>query len=146
MDLRVLVLTRDLGLAELLRTQVENLGAAVNLRGSYDEAGASLDWADAAVIDLAGSGLDDLNRLRVESPRLRVLAIATDTLQEGSARSAGADEVLVEPFAITDVVEGVRRLSPVAADGDATVIDLATGEATAAPAVDDAPWWATRAR
>jgi DNA-binding response OmpR family regulator len=146
MDLRVLVLTRDLGLAELLRTQVENLGAAVNLRGSYDEAGASLDWADAAVIDLAGSGLDDLNRLRVESPRLRVLAIAMDTLQEGSARSAGADEVLVEPFAITDVVEGVRRLSPVAADSDATVIDLATGEATTAPAVDDGPWWATRAR
>jgi DNA-binding response OmpR family regulator len=143
MDLRVLVLTRDLGLAELVRTQVENLGAAVNLRGSYDEAGASLDWADAAVIDLAGSGLDDLNRLRVEAPRLRVLAIATDDVQEGSARSAGADEVLVEPFTIADIIDAVRHLAP-APSGDATVIDLATGEATAAPAAADAPWWATR--
>lgn len=145
MDLRVLVLTRDLGLAELLRTQVENLGAAVNLRASYDEAGASLDWADAAVIDLAGSGLDDLNRLRVECPRLRVLAIAPDKVQQGSARSAGADDVLVEPFTIADIIEAVRNLDPIP-KSDATVIDLTTGEATAAPAVDDAPWWATRAR
>lgn len=145
MDLRVLVLTRDLGLAELLRAQVENLGAAVNLRGSYDEAGASIGWADAAVIDLAGSGLDDLNRLRVECPRVRVLAIAPDKVQEGSARSAGADEVLVEPFTITDIIEAVRHLAP-APSSSATVIDLATGEATAAPAVDHAPWWATRAR
>jgi DNA-binding response OmpR family regulator len=143
MDLRVLVLTRDLAMAELLRTQVENLGAASNLRDSYDEAGGSLDWADAAIIDVAGSGLDDLNRLRVECPRLRVLAIAPDHLHEGSARSAGADEVLVEPFTIADVIEGVRHLSPVPA-GDATVIDLSTGAAQAAPPVDDAPWWATR--
>jgi DNA-binding response OmpR family regulator len=143
MDLRVLVLTRDLGLAELLRTQVENLGGACNLRDSYDEAGGSLDWADAAIIDLAGSGLDDLNRLRVECPRLRVLAVSPDHVQEGSARSAGADEVLVEPFTIADIIEAVRRLAPVPT-GDATVIDLTTGEAKAAPAVDEAPWWATR--
>ena len=143
MDLRVLVLTRDLGLSELLRTQVENLGAACNVRDSYDEAGGSLDWADAAIIDLAGSGLDDLNRLRVECPRLRVLAVAPDHLQEGSARSAGADEVLVEPFTISDIVEGVRHLSPEPV-GDATLIDLTTGQTKAVPAGDDGPWWATR--
>jgi DNA-binding response OmpR family regulator len=143
MDLRVLVLTRDHGLAELLRTQAENLGASCNLRDSYDEAGASLDWADAAVIDLAGSGLDDLNRLRVECPRLRVLAISPDQVQEGSARSAGADHVLVEPFTITDIIEAMRRLAP-GPTGEAVVIDLTTGEAQPAPAVDDAPWWATR--
>ena len=33
MDLRVLVLTEDLGLAELLRTQVENLGGACTAAG-----------------------------------------------------------------------------------------------------------------
>ena len=143
MDLRVLVLTNDLGLAELLRTQVENIGAACNLRASYDEASQSLDWADAVIIDLAGDGLDDLNRLRVECPRARVLAVATDALQEGSARSAGADEVLVEPFTIADIVDAVRLLGP-NLSGDATVIDLTTGEKSAAPAVDDAPWWATR--
>ena len=143
MDLRVLVLTGDLGLAELLRTQVENVGAACNMRTCYDDAGGCLDWADAAIIDLAGRGLDDLNRLRVECPRVRVLAIAPDKVQEGSARSAGADEVLVEPFTVAAIVDAVRQLAPTPS-GDATVVDLTTGEAKPAPAVDDAPWWATR--
>lgn len=143
MDLRVLVLTRDVGLAELLRTQVENLGGACTLRETYDEAGPTLEWADAAIIDLAGEGLDDLNRLRVEAPRVRVLAIATDPEQEGQATSAGADEVMVEPFTIADVVDAVRTLGPTVATG-ATVIDLTTGQSSPAPTVDDAPWWATR--
>jgi len=141
MDLRVLVLTADLGLSELLRTQVENLGCRCNLRSSYDEAGSSIEWADAAIIDLVGDGLDDLNRLRVEAPRVRILAIATDAEQDGAARSAGADQVLVEPFAIADVVHAVRALGP---NGDAQVIDLRTGVASEAPVVAEAPWWATR--
>jgi DNA-binding response OmpR family regulator len=141
MDLRVLVLTGDLGLAELLRTQVENLGCHSTVRATYDEASSSLDWADAAIVDLAGDGLDDLNRLRVEAPRLRILAIAADAVQAAAAQSVGADQVLVEPFAIAEVVESVRHLGP---SGDAQVIDLRTGEASPAPAVEDAPWWATR--
>lgn len=141
MDLRVLVLTADLGLSEVLRAQVENLGCHCTLRETYDEASATIGWADAAIIDLAGDGLDDLNRLRVEAPRVRILAVATDAHQEDAARSAGADQVLVEPFAIAEVVEAVRRLGP---NGDAQVIDLRTGVASAAPMVDDAPWWATR--
>ena len=140
MDLRVLVLTPDLGLAELLRTQVENLGGACTVRETYDEASPALEWADAAIIDLAGDGLDDLNRLRVECPRLRVLAIATDALQEGSARSAGADEVMVEPFSIADIIELIRRLGP---RGGGQVIDLRTGEVSEAPATADGPWFAT---
>ena len=141
MDLRVLVLTADLGLAELLRTQVENLGCACTMRDSYDTAGPSMEWADAAIIDLAGDGIDDLSRLRVEAPRLRVLAVATSAGQEAAALSAGADQVLVEPFSIADVVDAVRTLGPTA---DALIVDLRTGEATPAPAVDEAPWWATR--
>lgn len=141
MDLRVLVITGDLGLSELLRTQVENLGCHCTLRETYDDASPGIDWADAAIIDLVGDGLDDLNRLRVEAPRVRILAIAPDATQEGAARSAGADRVLLEPFSIADVIEGVRALGP---SGDARVIDLRTGVAAAAPAVDDAPWWATR--
>jgi DNA-binding response OmpR family regulator len=141
MDLRVLVLTADLGLSELLRTQVENLGCRCSLRDTYDEAGSSIEWADAAIIDLVGDGLDDLNRLRVEAPRVRILAIATDAEQDGAARSAGADQVLVEPFAIADVVHAVRALGP---NGDAQVIDLRTGVASEAPVVAEAPWWATR--
>jgi DNA-binding response OmpR family regulator len=140
MDLRVLVLTKDGGLADVLRTQVENLGGACTLRETYDELSPSLLWGDAAIIDLAGDGLDDLNRLRVECPRLRVLAIATDQGDEEAARSAGADQVLAEPFSIADIVERIRRLAPMEA---ATVIDLATGEVTTAPTPVEGPWFAT---
>src|SRR5215218_3746062 len=57
MDLRVLVLTGDQGLADLVRSQAENLGCACTMRDSYDGASASIGWADAAVIDLEGDGL-----------------------------------------------------------------------------------------
>jgi len=141
MDLRVLVLTGDPGLSELVRAQVENLGCNCTLAESYDVANASIDWADAAVIDLVGDGIDDLNRLRVEAPRVRVLAIAPDEEAGHSARSAGADDALVEPFSIAELVGAVRALGP---NADASVVDLRTGAVSASPAVADAPWWATR--
>lgn len=139
MDLRVLVLTGDTGLAELLRAQVENLGCPCSLVDSYDEASATLGWADAAIVDLAGDGLDDLSRLRVEAPRLRVLAIAPDEALAAAARSAGADQVLVEPFVVAEVVDAVRHLGP---QPVTEVVDLRSGEQPVV--VEDAPWWATR--
>lgn len=141
MDLRVLVLTADPGLSELVRAQVENLGCVCTLRETYDEASSAIDWADAAIVDLVGDGIDDLSRLRIEAPRVRTLAIAPDAVQEQAARSAGADQVLVEPFAISDVVDAVRALG---SPGEALIVDIRTGVATQAPKVDDAPWWATR--
>jgi CheY-like chemotaxis protein len=141
MDLRVLVLTADAGLAELLRTQVENLGCPCTTVDSYDAAGASLSWADAVVIDLVDGGLDTLNRLRVEAPMLHVVAVAPDADLAEQARVAGAVRILQEPLTITDVVEAVRSLAPSAG---AEVIDLRTGERSTVPEVDEAPWWATR--
>ena len=141
MDLRVLVLSADHDLGELVRAQVDNLGCGTTLAETYNEGSSALSWADAAIIDLAGGGLDDLYRLRVEAPLVRVLAITPDPELEAGARSAGAEQVLIEPFSIADLVQAVRHLSPSA---DAEVVDLRTGERTPAPVVDDAPWWATR--
>lgn len=141
MDLRVLVLSADLGLAELLGAQVENLGCQCNIRASYDEAQANIAWADAAIVDLAGSGLDDLSRLGVEAPRVRVLAVAPDAASEEGARSAGAHHVIREPFSIADLVTVLRTLAP---KTDAKVIDLRSRQVTEAPVVDDAPWFSTR--
>jgi CheY-like chemotaxis protein len=141
MDLRVLVLTADAGLAELLRTQVENLGCPCTTVDSYDAAGPSLSWADAVVIDLVDDGLDTLHRLRVEAPMLHVVAVAPDAELAEQATAAGAVRVLQEPLTITDVVEAVRSLAP---GTGAEVIDLRTGERSTVPEVDDAPWWATR--
>lgn len=137
MDLRVIVLTSDVGLADLLRAQVENLGCSANTARSYDEAHAVLDWADAAVVDLAGDGIEDLRRLRVAAPDMQTLAVAVDADQADQAQDAGATRVLVEPFAIPDLVEGVRSLQRSA---DGTVIDLRAASAQA----DEAPWWASR--
>jgi DNA-binding response OmpR family regulator len=141
MDLRVLVLIADHDLGELVRAQVENLGCSCSLAETYDEASTALGWADAAIVDLAGNGLDDLNRLRVEAPMVRTLAIAPDLAHEAAARSAGVGHVLVEPFSIADVVDGVRAMGR---GPEAAVVDLRTGERAPAPVVEDAPWWATR--
>lgn len=141
MDLRVLVLTTDRDIAELVRTQAENLGCRCTVADGFDQGLSSVGWAEAAIVDLAGEGLADLNRLRVESPLLRVLALAPDQVQADAARSAGAHQVLLEPLSIPEVIDAVRALGNF---GDAEVVDLRTGERQAAPAVDDAPWWATR--
>lgn len=140
MDLRVLVLTADHDLGELVRAQVENLGCRCSVAETYDEGSSALSWADAAVVDLVGDGLDDLNRLRVEAPMVHVLAIAPDPALEAQARTVGAARVLVEPFTVADVIDGIRSMD----HSGAEVIDLTTGERKAAPVVDDAPWWATR--
>ena len=141
MDLRVLVLSADHDLGELVRTQVENLGCRSSLADTYDEGSTALGWCDAAVVDLAGNGLDYLNQLRVEAPLVRVLGIAPDEAIEAGARLAGADRVLVEPFSIADLIEAIRAMAP---STDADVVDLRTGERTPAPEVEEAPWWATR--
>lgn len=141
MDLRVLVLTADTELGELVRAQVDNLGCSSSIATTYDQGSTALGWADAVVIDLAGDGVEDLNRLRLEAPMVRVLAIAPDLQHEASARTAGVQRVLVEPLSIADIADGVRGLGR---QPDAEVVDLRTGERAAAPAVDDAPWWATR--
>jgi DNA-binding response OmpR family regulator len=138
MDLRVLVLSADHDLAELVRAQVENLGCRCSVVATYDDLGTGLEWADAAVVDLAGPGLDDLSRLRVEAPKVKVLAIAPDEPLAAAARNAGVEGLLQEPFSIAEVIEAVRAIGRV----DADVVDLRS----AAPAeeLDDAPWWATR--
>ncbi len=138
MDLAVLVLTADSQLGELVKAQVDNLGCRSSLVATYSEAAHALEWADGAVVDLVGEGLHDLQRLLGEAPELRVLGIAPDDDVAASARAAGAAEVLVEPFSITEIVEGVRALD---SQSD-VVIDL---DAPGRPAsADDKPWWATR--
>lgn len=142
MDLRVVVVSADDDLAELIRAQVENLGCRCSVADTYDAGSGFLSWADAAVVDLAGEGLEDLYRLRVEAPMVRVLAIAPDDRADAAARTAGAFSVLLEPFAVADVVAAIRALKP---NEDTTVVvDLRTGERTAAPEVSDAPWFSTR--
>lgn len=142
MDLRVVVLIADRQMGELVRTQVENLGCRCSVVDTYDAASVALAWAEAAVVDLAADGVEHLNRLRVEAPTLRTLAIVPDPDMRQIAEEIGADQLLVEPFSVAELVEAVRALGR---GTGAEVVDLRTGErsSVSAPA-DDAPWWATR--
>lgn len=130
MDLRVLVLTADPELGELVRAQVENLGCRCTVAATYDEGSTALSsWVEAAVVDLARDGIEDLNRLRVEAPFVRVLALAPGAELGAAAEAAGVHAVLVEPFSIADLVEAVRAM------GEPNVVDLRR----AAPVVAEAP-------
>lgn len=144
MDLRLIVLSSDAGLADMVRAQAENVGCACNTARDATEAIAMLGWADAAVIDLAGSGLVELRALKEQAPELRVLAIAVEAEQADQGRAAGAEAVLAEPFSIPELIEAVRALEAPTKRSDG-VIDLRTGSNKGAAAeADDAPWWATR--
>ena len=94
MDLRVLVLTADLGLSELIRAQVENLGCVCTLRESYDEASSSIDWADAAIVDLVDEGIDvairigalpDSSLIAHRVGEIRRLLVASPAYSSGTA-------------------------------------------------------------
>ncbi|MSO86543.1 MAG: response regulator transcription factor [Acidimicrobiia bacterium] len=141
MDLRVLVLTDDLDLASLVQGQAENLGCSCNVQSSYDGASGEPDWADAVIVDLAGEGFNDLHRMRVETPRVRILAVADDVAAGDQARQAGAEFVLLEPLVLAELVVALRALQPVT---DPPVIDLGTGEASDPVEESDTRWWATR--
>ena len=140
MELRLIVMSGDSSMAEMLRAQAENIGCRCNSAAGYDEAVGELEWADAVLIDLAGDGIADLTKLRKAAPDLHTLAIAVDVKQARRARKLGADLVLEEPFAIPDLVEGIRSLQAPASD----VVDLRDAEVAPVPEPDDAPWWATR--
>lgn len=142
MDLRVLVLSSESSFGEMVRAQVDNLGCATSLARTYDEGSTALTWAEAAVVDLAGDGVDDLNRMRVEAPTLRILAIAPDEATAQQAHEAGVHRVLTEPFSIPDIGDAVRDLA--AAQPAPNVIDLRTKSPSVAPAKAEARWWASK--
>ncbi|HEX4866404.1 MAG TPA: hypothetical protein VFV32_02135 [Acidimicrobiales bacterium] len=144
MEMRVLLMSADRHLADLIRAQVENLGCRTTVVASFDEASGALDWAEAAIVDLAGDTVDDLLRLRVAVPSLPVLVVAQDEMEAAPARHASVSEVLVEPFSITDLVAAVRALQPDARQGGGTVIDLRTRPHLEPGLTEDDLWWATR--
>ena len=143
MDKRVLLLTADKGLGDLVRAQVENLGCRCTVADGLEAGIGAVDWAEVAILDLATEDLSSLRRLRDEASGVRTLVIAPDELEAEPARHAGVEGVVVEPFSIPELVAAFREVAGASA-GDATVVDLRTGQPQAAPQVDDAPWWATR--
>lgn len=140
MDARVVVVTADDGLAEVVMPQVSNLGATVVRAEDTGSARGRLEWADGFVVDLVLDGGSELasELLDVVGPGVLVVAPSGDSA--GWAADRGA-VVLAEPFSIVDVVEGLRALvsGRQVVVGDGNVIDLRSRFEA-----DDRPWWATR--
>ena len=144
MDARMLVVSADRGLVELLRPQVENVGCESRLADCAAEVDRHLAWADAMLLDLElpDGGMDVLRHARDEAADVQVVAVATNETDAVLASDLGAVRVLLEPFSITDVVEAVRA---VGTPTGAKVIDLRDKvSARLADEADDRPWFATQ--
>lgn len=135
LDLRVLLVIPDRDVADAVLAQVQILGCVGVVAGTYNGASSDLAWADAVVIDLAGDGLDDLYRLRVEAPTVRVLALAPDDERVEAARETGAHQVLLAPFAAMEVGMALRALGR---GRETAVVDLRLEERAAAASANDA--------
>jgi DNA-binding response OmpR family regulator len=115
--MRLLVVEDETRIAEILKGALARAGFTVDAVGLCDQAAAALaDTSyDAAILDLAlpdGDGLDLLSELRSRGNRIPILILtARDAVEDRvSGLDAGADDYLVKPFAITELVARTKAL------------------------------------
>jgi DNA-binding response OmpR family regulator len=119
--MRVLVVEDDTALGPLVRKGLQQQRLAVDLVGTLREAveAVTVTTYDVICLDLGlpdGDGLDLCRRLRSPDPLLRrprrILALtARDAVADRVAGlDAGADDYLVKPFELTELVARIRAL------------------------------------
>lgn len=116
--MRILVVEDELRLAGLLHRGLEEAGHAVDLVSTGEEA---LDWAsaapyDAVVLDVMLPGVDGLEvcrRLRRTGAKTPVLLLtARDAVTDRvSGLDAGADDYVIKPFALAELLARLRALA-----------------------------------
>jgi DNA-binding response OmpR family regulator len=132
MTKQVLIVEDDDGYVSLLRNLGEGRGWSLAIGADLDEVIGSIDWADAAVVDVDGpAGVAPIGTLRSRRADLPIVALASD--DGATVESTGADAVVRELPG--DLVSVVNRLTA----PPSNVIDLTT---SAKPA-DDKPWYVT---
>jgi DNA-binding response OmpR family regulator len=116
--MRVLIVEDDAGLAASLHGALEELGMAVDLAGDAEEALAAVTAAnyDVVVLDVMLPGRDGLaiaTSLRRQGVRVPVLMLTARAGIEDRVRGleSGADDYLVKPFALKELVARVRALA-----------------------------------
>jgi len=139
--MRVLVVEDERTIAAYVKRGLEEQGYAVDLAYDGNEA---LAWLDAAPFDLVVldlmlpelSGLEVCRALRARGQRMPVLMLtARDTVDDRvSGLDSGADDYLVKPFAIKELLARLRALGRRGADTPKTtllqVADLTLDTAT----------------
>jgi DNA-binding response OmpR family regulator len=121
--MRVLVVEDERTIATYVKRGLEEQGYAVDLAFDGQEA---LDWLNAAPFDLVVldvmlpviGGLDVCRTLRARGQRMPVLMLtARDTVDDRvDGLDSGADDYLVKPFAIKELLARLRALGRRGAD------------------------------
>jgi DNA-binding response OmpR family regulator len=114
---RLLIIEDESRLAEILKGELGRAGFAVDAVGLSRQAEAALASVpyDAAILDLGlpdGDGLSLLGELRSSGSRIPILILtARDAVEDRvSGLNAGADDYLVKPFAMAELVARTKAL------------------------------------
>jgi DNA-binding response OmpR family regulator len=133
--MRLLIIEDEVKLAAALRHRLGREGFAVDTVTCVSDAEAALDNFpyDAAIVDLGlpdGDGLVLIGRLRRRGSAVPVLILtARDAVEDRvSGLDAGADDYLVKPFAMVELIARVKAL--LRRPGGALGTVLAAGELT----------------
>jgi DNA-binding response OmpR family regulator len=115
--MRLLVIEDEVRIVELLRAAFERAGFVVDSVGTTAEGDVALALVgyDAVILDLGlpdGDGLRLLVKIRGTGNRVPVLILtARDAVEDRvSGLDAGADDYLVKPFAIAELISRIKAL------------------------------------
>ena len=115
--MRLLVIEDEARIVELLRVAFERAGFVVDSVGTTAEGDEALSLVayDAVILDLGlpdGDGLRVLAKIRSAGNRVPVLILtARDAVEERvGGLDAGADDYLVKPFAVTELISRIKAL------------------------------------
>ena len=115
--MRLLIIEDEARIAEILRSALSRAGFAVDAVGLCRDADAALaaNRYDAVVLDLGlpdGDGLTLLKDMRKHKNMVPVLVLtARDAVEQRVAGlDGGADDYLIKPFAISEVIARIKAL------------------------------------
>ena len=133
--MRLLVVEDEPRMAQILHAALEGAAFAVDLVGTCNDAHEALSLIpyDAAVLDLGlpdGDGVLLLHELRRAGNRVPILVLTARDAVEDRVRGldAGADDYLIKPFAMVEVIARVKAL--LRRPGGALGTALAAGNVT----------------
>lgn len=114
---RLLIVEDEVRIAEILRQSLGKAEFAVDAVASCADARAALTISpyDVAILDLGlpdGDGLELLARLRSSGSQIPCLVLtARDAVEDRvNGLDAGADDYLVKPFAMTELIARIKAL------------------------------------